>query len=69
MKEAVEELKQRFQKEVILQFPDLTRDWWITVDSSTYAFGSTREQEDANGNLRPVAFFSKKVTRHQDQKA
>ena len=61
MKEAFEELKQRFQKEVILQFPDLSKDWWITVDSSTFAFGGTLEQEDANGNLRPVAFFSKKL--------
>ena len=59
MKEAFEELKQRFQKEVILRFPDLSKEWWITVDSSTYAFGGTLEQEDDNGNLRPVAFFSK----------
>ena len=61
MKEAFEELKQRFQQEVILQFPDVSKDWWITVDSSTFAFGGTLEQEDANGNLRPVAFFSKKL--------
>ena len=38
MKEAFEELKQRFQKEVILQFPDLSKDWGIIVDSSTFAF-------------------------------
>ena len=63
MKEAFEELKQRFQKEVILQFPDLSKDWWITVDSSTFTFGGTLEQEDANGNLRPVAFFSKQLQR------
>ena len=56
-----EELKQQFQKGVILQFPDLSKDWWITVDSSTSAFEGTLEQEDANGNLRPVAFFSKKL--------
>ena len=68
-KEAFEELKQRFQKEVIIQFPDLSKEWWITVDSSTYAFGGTLEQEDAKCNLRPVAFFFKKVTGHQDQKA
>ena len=59
MKEAFEELNQRFQKEVILQFPDLSKDPWTTVESSTYAFGGTLEQDDANGNLRPVAFFSK----------
>ena len=59
MREAFEELKQRFQKEVILQFPNVSKDWWITVDSSTYAFGGTLEQEDDNRNLRPVAFFSK----------
>ena len=61
MKQAFEELKQRFQKEVILQFPDLSKDSWITVDSSTYAFWGTLEQEDANGNLRPVALFSKQL--------
>ena len=61
MKEAFEELKQRFQKEVILKFPDLSKECWITVYSSTCAFGGTLEQEDANGNLRPVAFFSKRL--------
>ena len=61
MKEAFEELKQRFQKQVILKFSDLSKDWWITVDSSTYTFGGTLEQEDATGNLRPVAFFSKEL--------
>ena len=59
MKEAFEELKQRFQKKLILQFPDLSKDWWIPVDSSTYAFGGTLEQEDDNSNLRPVVFWSK----------
>ena len=44
MKEAFEELKQRFQKEVIIHFPDVSKDWWITVDFSTYAFGGTLEQ-------------------------
>ena len=38
MKEAFEELKQRFQEEVILQIPDLSKDCWITVQSGTYAF-------------------------------
>ena len=61
MKEALEELQQPFQKEVILQLPDLSKDWWITVDSSTYASGVTLEQEDDNSNLRPVAFFSKRL--------
>ena len=55
MKEAFEELKQRFQ------FPDLIEDWLITVESSTFAFGGTLEQKDAKGNLRPVMFFSKKL--------
>ena len=61
LKEAFEELKQRFQKEVILQFSDLSKDWWITVDSGTYTFGGALEQGDANGNLRAVAFFSKRL--------
>ena len=59
MKEAFEESKQHFQIEVILQSPDLSNDWWITVDSSAYAFEDTQEQEDDNNNLRLVAFFSK----------
>ena len=61
MKEAFEESRQRFQIEVILQSPDLSKDWWITVDSSAYAFEDTLEQEDDNCNLRPVAFFSKEL--------
>ena len=44
---------------MILQFADLSKDWWITVDSSTYALGGTLEQQDDNDNLRPVAFFSR----------
>ena len=61
MKIAFEELKDGFQKGVILQFLDLSKDWWITVDSSAYAFGGTLEQEDSKSNLRPVALCSKKL--------
>ena len=32
MKEAFENLKKRLQNEVILKFPDLSKDWWVTVD-------------------------------------
>ena len=59
MKGSFEELKPRFQRAMILQFPDLSKDPWITVDYSTYALGGTLEQEEDNGNLRPVAFFCK----------
>ena len=58
-KEVFQELKQRFHKGVILQFPDLSKEWWITVDSTTYALWGTLEQEDDNRNLRPLASFSK----------
>ena len=48
-------------KDVILQFPDLTKDWYISVDSSNFAFGGVLEQAVPTGKLRPVHFFSKNL--------
>ena len=39
MKTASAELKDRFLKKVIPQYRNLKKDWYITVDSNTYAFG------------------------------
>ena len=69
IEEAFEKLKQCLQKEVVLQFPDLSKDWWITVDSSTLTFrGYTGAGEGEQQSL-PSGIFSQKVTGHQDQKA
>ena len=61
MQQSFEDLKRKFCKEVVLQFPDLSKDWYISVDASNFAFGGVLEQADSEGTLRPVAFFSKKL--------
>ena len=42
--------------------PDLP--FWLTTDASTFAIGAVLEQK-FNGTLKPVAFFSRKLTQGQ----
>jgi hypothetical protein len=54
-------LKQRFITALILAHfnPDL--ECVVEIDSSDYALGGVLSQYDKNGELRPVAFLSRKL--------
>jgi hypothetical protein len=44
---------------VILQYPDFTKEFFLTTDASDYAIGSVLEQLDDNNQRRPVAYASR----------
>ena len=49
-----------FEKEV-LNIPDPYKPYVLELESSDYAVGGVLSQHDAAGQLRPVAFFSRKL--------
>ena len=61
MKARFEELKEEFVRGVPLQLPNFKDTFYLECDSSDYAVGGTLSQADAQGNIRPVAFFSRKL--------
>ena len=62
---AFETIKATMAKDVLLFYPDHNQPFFIYTDSSDYQLGATIAQRDDNGNLRPVAFFSKKLNSAQ----
>ena len=61
MYKSFEELKQALMKNVVLDIADPCKPFVLEVDASDYAVGGVLSQKDAEGNLRPVAFFSRKL--------
>ena len=61
MRESFEALKRALCENVVLAIADPSRPYVLEVDASDYAVGGVLSQEDAEGNLRPVAFFSRKL--------
>lgn len=51
----------------VLQAPDFSRPFVLAVDACDVGVGAVLLQADDNGLERPVAFFSKKLTRPQKQ--
>lgn len=54
-------LKEALTTKVVLQFVKPDQPFQLTTDASDVAIGAILEQEDDNGNMRPVAFESKKL--------
>ena len=61
MHQAFEAMKQGMQEEVVLDIANPHKPYVIRMYASKYAVGAVLEQEDDQGNLRPVAFFSRKL--------
>ena len=58
------ELKRRVTEAPCLKLPDFTQPFWLTTDASNVGIGSQLSQMD-NGVLRPVAFFSRTLRKHE----
>lgn len=56
---AVDTLIQLVTSDPVLQRPDLTKPFTLEVDASQYATGAILQQEDDQGTLRPVGYYSK----------
>lgn len=59
---AFQELKDSFEKNVILKHPDYTKPFMIETDASGSGIGAVLLQKDTNGQERPVFFASRKLT-------
>ena len=61
MRQALEKIKQLLLENVVLDIPDPYKPYVLEVDSSDFAVGGVLSQHNAQGELRPVAFFSRKL--------
>jgi len=57
--ESMLELQKRLTEAPVLKPPDWLKDWLLCVDACIYAMGSALEQEDEEGRIRPVYYYSK----------
>ena len=59
---AFNDLKSAFVDNNVLIHHDPTKAYSIECDASDFALGGVLSQEDSDGNLRPVSFYSRKFT-------
>lgn len=58
---AFETLKAKLSDDIVLKYPDFSKDFVLTCDASDYAIGGVLQQVDDQGNLRPLSYFSRKL--------
>ena len=63
MRQALNQIKEILLKNVVLDIPEPYKPYVLDVDSSDYAVGGVLSQHNSAGELRPVAFFSRKLPR------
>jgi transposase InsO family protein len=59
---AFDTLKQRLSTADVLAHPDSTRQWIIHTDASEFAIAGVLSQQQADETVRPVAYFSRKMS-------
>ena len=60
---AFETLKAAFTSAPVLQHPNLELPFVVETDASDFAVGAVLSQADSAGDLHPVAYFSRKLTK------
>jgi len=60
--EAFENLKVALTTAPVLKFFDVNAESTLSVDASGYSIGAVLHQTDADGNVRPVGFYSRRLT-------
>ena len=63
--EAFLKLKRAITDIVLLQLADWDKDFVLTPDASNWAVGAPLQQQGADGALRPLAFFCRKLSGSQ----
>ena len=58
-------LRHELVKAPVLTHPDPTRPFVVTKDASKVGLGGELSQEDAQGQLHPVAYFSRALTKRE----
>lgn len=62
---AFDQLKQALVSSPMLATPDNSKPYVVHTDASGYAVGATLSQRDEHGDLKPVAYMSKKMNSAQ----
>jgi hypothetical protein len=63
--DAFNTLRHELAEAPVLAHPDPTRPFVITTDASKVGLGGELSQEDAQGPLHPVAYFSRALTKRE----
>ena len=63
--QAFNALKQALLQNVVLHIVDFGKPFLLRTDASKFAVGAVLEQHFSEGELRPVAFYSRKLTKAQ----
>lgn len=50
---------------LVLQFPDFEKEFFLNTDASDYAIGSVLAQEDHEGNRKPIAYASRTLNKSE----
>jgi hypothetical protein len=58
---AFNQLKTKLTNQVMLPYPDQLKQFYLSTDASDHSLGGVLSQKDEDQNLRPVAFFSRKL--------
>ena len=58
---AFDELKARLQSASVLAHPDPSRQFILNTDASGFAVAAVLSQQQKDGSIRPVAYYSKKM--------
>lgn len=59
--DAFEKLKGALSQDVVLTFPNFQKAFVLVTDASKFALGGALQQEDSNGALRPLSYFSRQL--------
>jgi transposase InsO family protein len=59
--EAFDQLKMKLTSAEILAHPDPSRQYILNTDASGFAIAAVLSQQQADGSIRPVAYYSKKM--------
>ncbi len=60
--EAMDKIKKALLEQAVLYYPRLDREFTLNTDASKHSISSILSQKDDEGVLRPVAFFSMKLS-------
>jgi len=59
--DAFHKLRTVLSEDIVLKFPDFSRPFVLVTDASKTAIGGALQQEDNNGTLRPLSYFSRQL--------
>ena len=61
--QAFEKVKRVLTSDTVMMHPDVTKPFIIHVDGSYKGLGATLNQKDDDGNIKPVWYASRAVTK------